>query len=254
LLAALNSTSKVAVWRLLAYIHAVAIHTHEVLFDLFKSEVQAVADSAYTGTARWYQSAIFAYQHGDSLVYDTTNRKYKYATENTAVQIVKRAAIIEGADGVLTIKVAKLAGSPAAPIALTSPEQTALAAYISKIRFAGTRYVLVSGNGDILKIVGNIYYDGSIEVATVRASVEAAINAYIGGLPFNGQFLTNALIDAIQSVTGVNDVLLTSVQSKPLAAGTYADVVRTTVPDYGYFNISTDAGETLTDTLTYLAQ
>lgn len=252
LLAALNSTSKVAIWRLKAYIVAVAIHLHELLWDGFRAEVQAVADAAYTGTARWYQAQVFAYQHDDVLVYDSATGKYKYATLNPASQVVKRCAVVEGADTVLTFKVAGLSGG--LPVALTAPQQAGLASYLAKIRFAGTRYTIVSGNGDILRVQGSIYYEGNIDPVTIKANVEAAILAYIGGLPFNGQFFISALEDAIQAVEGVNDVYLTSVQTKTIPVNPYVGIDRASTPLYGYFVIDSTAGNTLADTLTYIAQ
>lgn len=252
LLTALNSTSKVAVWRLWAYITAVAIWTHELIWDTFRVEVQAIADAAYTGTAVWYQAQVLAYQHDDTVTWDATVGKYKYATIDPTKQVVKRCAIVEGSDTVLTFKVAKL--NLGQPIALSSPEQTGLSSYINKIRFAGTRYVIISGNGDILKITGNIYYDGSIDPATIKTNVEAAILAYIGQLPFNGQFRLTALTDAIQTVEGVQDVYLTNVSSKTISGNPYVAILRAATPLYGYFVISTTGGETLTDTLTYIAQ
>lgn len=252
LLAALNSTSKVAIWRLKAYIVSVAIHLHELLWDGFRAEVQAVADAAYTGTTRWYQAQVFAYQHDDVLVYDSATGKYKYATSNPSAQVVKRCAIVEGADTVLTFKVAGLSGSQ--PVALTAPQQAGLASYLAKIRFAGTRYTIVSGNGDILRVQGSIYYEGNIDPVTIKADVEAAISSYISGLPFNGQFLISSLEDAIQSVVGVNDVYLTSVQTKTIPINPYVGIGRTSTPLYGYFVIDSTTGNTLADTLTYIAQ
>lgn len=252
LLASLTSTSKVAVWRLWAYIVAVAIHTHEVLWDLFKIEVQAAAAAATVGTAQWYQSEIFKYQHGDTLVYNATTGKYGYATENTAVQVVKRCAIVENPDSSLSIKVAGLtSGSPSA---LGTPEQTGLASYIKKIRFAGTRFTLFSGAGDILRVEATIYYDASAGLSTVQTNVQAAINNYISNLPFNGELLLTKLVDAVQAVTGVVDIVLVSVKRKTISADPYSTIARADIPVYGYYKIDTSSTNTLTDTLTYIAQ
>lgn len=253
LLADLNSTSKVAIWRLWAYIVAVATFTHETLWDLFRVEVQAIADSAIVGTLPWYQGMVFAFQNGDTLTYNSTTGKYGYATINTANQIVKRCSVVEQQDGVLAFKVAKLNGS-GLPITLTSGEQTSLALYLKKVRFAGTRFTLISGNGDILKITATIYFDGVISDATIKANVAAAVTGFIGSLPFNGQFLLSKLIDTIQAVTGVYDVVLASVQTKQLLADPYATITRFHIPVYGYYVIDTTAGNTLADTLTFVAQ
>lgn len=252
LLASLNSSSKVAIWRLWAYITAVAIYTHEVLWDLFKAELETIAANAIVGTLPWYQAQVFAFQNGDPLVYNSQTGKYGYAALDAAKQIVKRCAIVEQQDGVLGFKVAKL--SAGLPVALSSPEQTSLAAYIKKIRFAGTRFTLISGAGDLLKITATIYYDGVIPSATIKTNVEAAIGAYVGGLPFNGEFLLSRLVDTIQAVTGVADVVLVTAQTKQAAPDVYATISRVHVPVYGYYQLDSSSGNTLTDTLTYIAQ
>jgi hypothetical protein len=252
LLSDLNSTSKVAIWRLMAYVMAVATHTHELLWDFFKTEVQAVADKAIIGTSRWYQDTVFKYQHGDSLIYDPNTGAYQYATENTALQIVKRCAIIEQPDGVLNITVAKITAGLPAP--LSNAEQVGLAAFVKKVRFAGTRFTLLSGNGDVLRVQATIYYDGVVPDANITNDVKEAINTHIGQLPFNGDFLLSSLTDAIQSVKGVIDVVLTAVQTKAIISDPYTSVVRLHVPQYGYYKIDTTSGNTLNDTLTFIAQ
>lgn len=248
----LNSTSKVAIWRLWAYLTAVAIWTHESLWELFRIEVQKVADSAIVGTVPWYQGQVFKYQHGDTLEYDPVTGKYAYATIDTDVQIVKRCAVIEQPDGVLAFKVAKL--SSGAPVALDSSEQSALVQYIKKIRFAGTRFTLLSGNGDIIRIEATIYYDGVVPLATIKANVQAAITNYIGALPFNGELLLSTLVDKVQAVDGVLDVVLVSTQTKSISTNPYVEIVRVHVPLYGYYKIDSTTGNTLNDTLTFVPQ
>jgi len=252
LLTALNSTSKVAIWRLWAYITAVAIWTHESLWELFRIEVQKVADSAIVGTVPWYQAQVFAYQHGDTLDYDPVTGKYAYVAIHTGVQIVKRCAVIEQPDGVLAFKVAKL--SSGAPVALDAPEQSALVLYLKKIRFAGTRFTLLSGNGDIIRIQATIYYDGVVPSGTISTNVQAAVTNYIGSLPFNGELLLSTLVDKIQAVEGVLDVVLVSAQTKTIISDPYTSIVRVHVPLYGYYKIDTTSGNTLADTLTFIPQ
>lgn len=251
LLAALTSTSKVAIWRLWAYVTAVAIYTHEVLWDLFKAEVQAKADAAIAGTALWYQAQVFAYQHGDTLEYDPATGKYGYAALDESAQIVKRCAVIEQPNGVVAFKVAKL--DSGLPVGLEAGELTALSQYIKKIRFAGTRFSLTSGAGDIIRIEATIYYDGVVPAGTISANVKVAIEAYIGALPFNGELLLSKLTDTIQAVTGVIDVVLTQVETKEIDINPYEAIDRVHVPTYGYYRIDDEAGNTLDDTLTFVA-
>jgi len=248
----LNSDSKVAIWRLWAYITAAAIYTHEVIWDLFRQEVEDTAAAAHTGTARWYRDQLLAFQYGDALVYDTDTGKYGYATITPANQIVKQAAVIEGNNGVVVFKAAKEnTGSLAG---LISMEEDSLESYIRKIRFAGTRFVLITGDGDYIRITASVYFDAVITEATVKTNVEAAIKAYVEGLPFNGEFLISKLEDAIQAVTGVNDVVISLVETKKEAVDSYFTISRAYVPEYGYFRFDGTPGSTLDDTITYVAQ
>lgn len=252
LLADLNSTSKVAIWRLWAYITAVAIFTHESLWEIFNAEVQAIADAAIVGTTQWYQDMVFKFQYGDTLEYDSATGKYGYATIDENAKIVKRCAVVEGQDGVLGFKVAKL--DSGVPTAMTNDEQDALALYLKKVRFAGTKFTVLSGEGDVLRVEATIYYDGVVSLATITAAVQDAITAYVGSLPFNGQFLLSALTDAIQAVDGVEDVVLDSIETKSVPSDPYVAIDRIHVPLYGYYRIDDTAGDTLDDTLTFIAQ
>lgn len=250
LLAALTSSSKVAVWRLYMYIISVAIHYHEVLFDLYKVEVQAIADAAEVGTGAWYQKMIYDFQLGVDLVFDTDKLKYVYETLIPSLQIVKRCAIAERSDGVLIVKAAKLVNS--LPSGLDAQEQAALVSYIRKIRFAGTRFVLVSGSGDQIKIGLAIHYDPIVLISTIKETVEAAVNNYINSLPFNGVFQTSTLVDRVQAVSGVRDVVVTGVSTRYLVGGSWLPVSRVHTPNFGYYVFDTVSTNQLASTLTYL--
>lgn len=248
----LNSSSKVAIWRLWAYMMSVAIWTHESFWEVFRAEVDEVAANAIAGTIRWYQEQILGFQFGDLLTYNNDTGRYTYPTITVTNQIVERCVVIEQSNGSLAVKVAKLDSGQ--PIALTTAEQTALAAYIKKFRFAGTKFILISGAGDILKIEASIYYDALVEVAVLQALVEASIVSYVSNLPFNGEFVLSKLIDEIQLISGINDVVLSSVKTKEFAADSYQPINRIFEPTYGYFKLDDTAGNTLVDTINYIAQ
>ena len=59
LLADLNTPSKVANWRLIFYIVAVAQWIEERLWDIFLQEVEDIAAASRPGTALWYQEQAF---------------------------------------------------------------------------------------------------------------------------------------------------------------------------------------------------
>lgn len=252
LLTDLNSDSKVAIWRLWAYIQAAAIYVHETLWDLYQKEVDDTVAAGHAGTARWYRDKMLAFQYADPLVYDATTGKYGYAVINPALQIVKHAAVVEGNNGIVIFKAAKeTAGNLAA---LDGLEKTSLESYLRKIRWAGTRFALISGDGDYIRITASIYFDAVYTETVVKTAVELAVKGYIEGLPFNGEFLISKLEDAIQAVSGINDVVISQVQTKKQAVDPYINVSRAYIPEFGYFRFDGTAGNTLDDTLTYVAQ
>ncbi len=221
LLAALSSGSKVAVWRLWAYITAVAIWAHEQVFEMFVAEAEAIAAAAPAGTARWYQKKVFEFQYGDTLQY--VNNQYVYDPVTPANQIVKRCAVQDRGDGVVVIKVAKeVSGSPAP---LSGPEKTSLEGYIAKIKFAGTRVATVSLSADVIGLVYTIYYDPIVPLATLQASLQAAMTAFAANLEFNGEFRLTRFTDALQAVTGVIDPVFASATATPDGGSTSAFTV-----------------------------
>lgn len=201
LLANVNSPSRVAEWRLWAFITAVALWTHETLWDLFSAEVDDRISKFRPGTLRWYQEQAFAFQYTDLLVWNTTTRKYEYPTIDATKQVVSLCSVTEPA-GVVRIKVANLANNVVSK--LTDPQVDALNAYFRQIKYPGP-LVCVSYDADKLRIGGFVKFDPLADPLTVRSAVEAAVNSYITGLEFDGRFIVNRLIDKVQAVPGVID-------------------------------------------------
>jgi len=63
-LVGLTSTSKVAIWRLWAYITAFVIYTLELIFDQHKAEVLDALTQLKPHTARWYRNKALAPHYG----------------------------------------------------------------------------------------------------------------------------------------------------------------------------------------------
>lgn len=248
----LNSGSKVAIWRLWAYIVSCVIYVHEVLWEIFRAEVNDAANAANAGTARWYRDRILEFQYGDSLEYDAATGKYKYTTVNIANRIVSQAAVVEGNNGVVLFKAAKQ--SSGALVGLELAEKDSLGSYLKRIRFAGTRFSLISGDGDLIRVALDVYFDATKTLGVVQAAVEAAIKGYVEGLPFNGVFLISSLVDVVQAVPGVEDVVVLSVQTKSEDFNPYIAISRIHVPVYGYYRFSSVVGDRLIDTMNYIAQ
>lgn len=240
LLAALSSSSKVAVWRLWAYITAVAIWTHEQVFELFVIEAEAIAAAAPAGTARWYQKKVLEFQYGDTLTY--VNNQYVYDPVTPANQIVTRCAVQDRGDGVVVVKVAK-----DGPVPLSGPEKTALEGYIAKIKFAGTRVATVSLPADVIDATYTIYYDPIVPLATLQASLQTAIDDFAANLEFNGEFRLTKFTDALQVVTGVIDPVFSSATATPDGGGTSAFTV-SYQPAAGYVEFADTAANMFTFT------
>ncbi|MEI2758961.1 MAG: hypothetical protein V9G42_05940 [Bacteroidia bacterium] len=237
LLSDLTTPSKVAVWRLIFYIVAVALWIHETLWDLMKKQLEDIAAYSRPGTALWYQQEAFKFQFGDSLVWNPTTLKYEYAVIDATKQIIKRCAVVEGG-GFVRIKVAKLVSGVLTP--LTSAELAAFDAYINDIKFAGTDTICSSFLPDLLKLAYKIYYnplvlaaDGSQLSNPAVFPVEDAINNFISNLPFNGVFELSELVDAIQAASGVEDVIQISAEAK-YGLLAYNAIVERYLPNAGY--------------------
>lgn len=251
LLSDLTSTSKVAVWRLLLWIVAFGIWTHEVIFDAHKAEIKARAKELITGTRLWYRDQSLIYQHGDALVWN--GQKYLYEFPDESKQIIKRCAVIEGG-GQVRIKVAKVVSDE--PAKLDASEESAFSAYTEKIKFAGTNILIISEDADLLRIYMSIKRDplvlnadGSLISDGATFPVNDAINAYIKNLPFDGVLSLSALVDAVQAAQGVVDPKLVSAEAK-YGDLTYANIDREYTANAGHMKIDDDYP--LSATITYV--
>lgn len=242
----LNSESNVAIYKLWAWVTAFAIYVFEVILDNHKQEVEQIANAGAYGTKPWWESAIRKYQHGDILVFNETTNLFEYEAEDLDAQIIKRVSI-DDALGIIRIKAAKLTGITVVP--LSESELNGLIDYVKDIRPAGTRIAVQSTNADKLKIIGDLYYNASAEIDTIKPLVNAAIIEYINSIPFDGIINRNNLIAAVKSVTGVIDFDVTFLGVK-VGSNPYLEIQREFQAVAGYFEI--DSEFDLDDTLTYL--
>lgn len=203
LLSQLSSNSRVAIWRLWAYMTAVAIFALEGLFDLFTAEVTTIANNGIPGTAAWFVDRAKKWQYGHDLV--VVDFVPQYVTPSPTDQIITQAAAQESG-GVLFLKVAKQNNTTQQLEGLSNDELEAFKVYVSKIKFAGTRLSVSSFNADKLLLNTHIYYNGLLDRATVEAAALQSIENYLASLPFDGKVNVQALTDAIQATEGVQDI------------------------------------------------
>ena len=248
-LAGLTSTSKVAIWRLWAYITAFVIWTLEKIFDEHKKEVSEALSELKPHTARWYRNKALAFQYGFDLrsetdLFDNTG-KSKEEIENS--KIVKYSAVVESeTESRLIVKIATEQGGELQPISVG--QKASFDAYINEIRDAGVRITTINYLPDILKLQMKIYRDPFVldengqSILTGEKPVEKAIKEYFKKLPFNGELVLAHLVDALQQVEGVKIPHIILAESKWIDAetngyGNFQPIEVKTIPISGYFKI-----------------
>ena len=245
----LNSTSKVAIWRLWIYIMAFAIHTLERVFDQHRKEVSEALSEQKPHTARWYRNKALAFQYGFDLLEDSDkfdNTGYTEDEINNS-KIVKYSAVTESeTESRLIVKIATEQSGELQPI--SQGQKASFDAYINEIRDAGVRITTINYLPDILKLQMKIYRDPLIlnengqSILTGEKPVEKAIKEYFKKLPFNGELVLAHLVDALQQVEGVKIPHIILAESKWIDAGVndygnYQPIEVKTIPISGYFKI-----------------
>lgn len=244
----LNSTSKVAVWRLWVYIIAVAIWSLEKLFDQHKADIDKRLAELKPHTARWYRSKALAFQYGFDLLPDSDKFNNQGHAEEAieASKIVKYSAVIESKnEGRLIVKIAGEQSEQLQPI--TEPQKQAFEAYLQEIKDAGVRLSVVNYQPDVLHLQMKIIYDPLVldsngqSILHATKPVETAIKDYLKRLPFNGELVLAHLIDALQQAEGVKIPHLVLAQSKNITIGggygAFETIEISKIPTAGYFTI-----------------
>ena len=260
-LATLNSTSQTAIYTLWKFITSTIINYVEQLWDIYKNDLELIVASAPVGSNRWFQKKVLEFQYDATtpqVLEIDSNYAISYPIIDATKRLITRCAIITTPTKQVVIKVAK--SDP--PVALTTTEKNSLTGYVSDISFAGINYSVISLASDKIYIKGDVYYNGQYAL-TISASVITAINSYLANIPFNGSVSLLGLTDAIQSVTGVTDLLLvdvamradaTSFSSKTYLINNKTNIITNYKSQAGYVTEETTASNKFTDTLTLIAQ
>ena len=261
-LESLNSTSKVAIWRLWVYIIAVAIWSLEKLFDQHRADIDKRLAELKPHTARWYRSKALAFQYGfDLLPYSDTFNNVGHTEEAIeASKVIKYCAVTDApTESRIVIKIATAQGETLTPA--TAHQQEAFSRYIDEIKYAGVYVTILNNPPDVLKlairIVRNplILDESGMDVRSSKHTVKEAIQGYLKRLPFNGELSLQALTDKIQRVEGVKDVSIDNAQTKWLDGtiwGNFQEINISRIPESGYFTVNFDTPNDTQSTLTYL--
>lgn len=244
----LNSTSKVAIWRLWVYIIAVAIWSLEKIFDIHRADIDKRLAELKPHTARWYRSKALAFQYGFDLLPDSDKFNNQGHTEEAieASKIVKYSAVVESPnEGRLIVKIATEQVDTLQPI--TDAQKQAFESYLQEIKDAGVRLSVVNYQPDILHLQMKIVYDPLVldsngqSITNAFNPIERTIKAYLKKLPFNGELVLAHLIDALQETEGVKIPHLVLAQSKNIGTngeyGAFEAIEISKIPTAGYFTI-----------------
>ena len=230
---------------------SININVFEQLMDAYKTEVEEIAASAIPGTSEWVKEKVdeFQYSAETPQFIQLINLIPTYTVVDSDLQIITRSSVIENGNGRITVKVAK--SEP--PVALSTNEVTALEEYLDIIVPAGPVITVQTFNADRLYVDATVYYNGQF-VESIQSDVEAAINNYLATLDFNGVVLVSKIQDAIQAVTGVNDVVINEVKARREAVvfGSATIVSRQWTTVAGYIVEEDTSGQTFADSITYL--
>jgi hypothetical protein len=257
-LSGLTSTSQTSIFNLWSYITAVAIYIQEGLWDLFKSDLETIIDKAPVGTNQWVQDQVFKFQYDVTTPQIVTMNNFvpAYNPVNTTKQLISRASVKTQSSSLVTVKVAK--SNP--PAALTSQELTSLIGYMDIIGFAGVNYNTVSYDPDQVYINATVYYDGQY-ASSITGDTLSAIDTYFANIPFDGFVKNSKIEDALQSVQGVNDVVLSNVAIRPyyipFSGTTYliqnnTENIRQYTMYGGYAVTETTSGYTINDSINFI--
>lgn len=254
------STSKTAIWRLWTFVIATAIALLEQLQDVFQSNNEAIINLAAPQTAQWVQDKVFKFQYDATTpqVLQLIDLVPQYTVIDDTKKIVTRCSVTSNLTNKVLVKVAK----GTTPTALSSPEISALQTYVNTLGVAGIKYVVSSTNSDKIYIQAQIFYAGAY-AAIIQANVISAIETYLSSLPFNGVLKLSDLEIAIKNTNGVNDVIFNNVKARrdidSLSVATSLVLDNTVISKQwatvaGYIVGETTSGNTLTDTLTFIAE
>ncbi len=239
-LAGVDSSSAVAEWSLWVDVVAFCAFFLDGLFDSFKSAVNALLAADKSHTLGWYVTKAKAFQYGVSLPADTDVYAVVPPADDSVLIVSSAAAIELPETSKVRLKVAK--GEPGDLSALGTDQLNALRTYMGRIKDAGVRLEVTSSAADTLKLGVELFYDPLIIAAdgsridgTASTPALDAINAFLADMPFNGVFVLNDLIDAVEAVEGL--VICRVITATGIYATFETTITAKYTPDAGYMAV-----------------
>lgn len=231
--------SAVSVETCILYVVAACAALVENLFDWFTADVDERVNEDRYGRKGWYEKTAKAFQMGYPLNEETG--KYDTVVEEGDEALIVKHASAEANNGIgVRLKVAKEDNGALAP--LTSDELAAFTTYINRLKPAGVPVTVISRNPDSLAVEMAVYYDPLVfNAATALQKVKDTISGYLNSIEFNGEFVTMAMVDRLQSVPGLDIIEAGEVKAKHEGYG-YEPIENNAryVPQPGYMTLGDD--------------
>jgi hypothetical protein len=228
-----TSDSKMSILNGITWAFAAVVYSFETLLDVFAMDISTAINNRINGTPVYYANALLQYQKGDELVVREDGLAFGYASIDETKRIITQVSYSESTDDVnLDSKlVLKIATGQKGKLSAIPPEDLVMInAYISQIKFAGTRIEVFSRKGDVLVPRLSVYYDGAVMEAEIYDSIEEKLNEYVMNIDFDAGVYVSKVMDAIKKAEHVTDV--------------YID--ESAVPEQGVFLACYDAGGHIT--------
>lgn len=247
----LTSTSKTSLFRLWAYIVAVAMWSMYSAWDIFSVEMDQKIREQKLFSLLWFRNMALAYRHGHPLNETTgeySGEGYSEA-EIEAAQVVSRAAVVEvelNNRKHLWIKMAKTQNDTL--VRLNDAERAGVEQYFARIKPAGTKIITFSENPDDLKLDITFFYNplvldenGARIDGTDNEPVQTAIKGYLKNLKFNGEFILSELVDILQNIEGCADreVYIKNAEANFVEPANWTPIKSSYIANSGYMEIAT---------------
>lgn len=260
-----TSSSKAAVYYSLFVLISEFAGDFELTYDDFVAEIDALLESKQVHTDAWWQRTALAFQYGDSLViFDNGNLGYE--TEDTDLQIIKRAAVETTGEGLVTLKVAKLDTDDITPIPLITAEKSAFDSYVNDVTPSGIVVTVISVDGDEIRVALDVEIDsqvinvsdGTLLSDGTTKPVEDAIYNYLATFQaddFGGTFYANNLMAMILAANGVVNATFSTLTKKGANEVSFSDVLTLTGKKFGTYSgyVLIESAWDLSANITYTA-
>lgn len=220
--------SAVSIESLLFYAQAFGLMVLEkITADRF-ADLEARFAKLRPHTLSWYAEKIKAFQLDHTLPVDSD----VYAQSDESSQVVKYCSITER-NGVLTAKIAGKVNNKPGKLADDVVEK--VRRYLDRVKDAGVRVVMSSGEADSFSCSLLLHYDPLKNIT--EDDIKAAISAYLESMPFDGIYSNMALIDAIQKVDGIKVAEMISSQAS-YGTNSPVEIVSIYTPNSGYMSLA----------------